>query len=197
MKRRDVIRAIAGSAAAWPFAALGQQAPKHFRIGITTIQQRTSPPYVAFDQRLRELGYIDGQNLTVEFVNPNLRADGISGSINELVRRKVDLIIAPYESAVKAALETTDAVPVVMIAIDYDPLALGFIEKSGPADQKCHGLIPATNRTCQEARSNPEGCASRHASGDHVLGSLLGGSMEGHERGRRIVRIAARWRRAQ
>jgi putative ABC transport system substrate-binding protein len=63
LQRREFI-ALLGGAAAWPRVALGQQAPKRFRIGITTIQQRTSPPYLAFDQRLRELGYIDGQNLT-------------------------------------------------------------------------------------------------------------------------------------
>jgi putative ABC transport system substrate-binding protein len=74
MRRREFI-SLVGGAATWPFAALGQQAPKQFRIGITTIQERTSPPYVAFDQRLRELGLIDGQNLALEFVNPS-QADG-------------------------------------------------------------------------------------------------------------------------
>jgi putative tryptophan/tyrosine transport system substrate-binding protein len=127
MRRRDFIM-IASSAAAWPFAALAQQPPKIFRIGITTIQQRTSPPYVAFDQRLRELGYIDRQNLAMEFLNPDTQAEGIAGSIKELIRRKVDVIIAPYESAVKSALVATDTVPIVMIAIDYDPLALGYIK---------------------------------------------------------------------
>jgi putative ABC transport system substrate-binding protein len=140
LQRREFI-ALLGGAAAWPRVALGQQAPKRFRIGITTIQQRTSPPYLAFDQRLRELGYIDGQNLTLEFVNPNLQADGIAGAINELVRRNVDLIIAPYESAVKAALETTDTVPIVMIAIDYDPLELGFIKSLSRPARNVTGLF--------------------------------------------------------
>ena len=141
LRRRQFLTLLGGGAAAWPLSALGQQASKQFRVGITSIQQRTSPPYVAFDQRLRELGYIDGQNLALEFVNPNSQADGIPGSINELVRRKVDLIIAPYESAVRSALETTDTVPVVMIAIDYDPLALGFIKSLARPTRNVTGLF--------------------------------------------------------
>jgi putative ABC transport system substrate-binding protein len=141
MRRREFITFLGGAAVAWPFAALSQPVPKHFRIGITTIQQRTSPPYVAFDQRMHELGYVDGQNLAVEFIDPDLQSGGIAGSIKELVRRKVDVIIAPYESAVKAALETTDTIPIVMIAIDYDPLALGFIKSLARPTTNVTGLF--------------------------------------------------------
>ena len=127
MNRREFITLL-GGAAAWPLAARAQQPTKIFRIGITTIQQRTSPPYVAFNQRLYELGYIDGQNLAMEFLNPDTQTEGMAGPIKELIRRKVDVIIAPYESAVKSALLATDTVPIVMIAIDYDPLAPGYIK---------------------------------------------------------------------
>jgi putative ABC transport system substrate-binding protein len=139
MKRRAFIAGI-GSAAAWPMVARGQQ-PTNLRIGITTIQQRISPPYAAFDQRLRELGYIDGQNLTMEFVNPDMQGEGIAGAVKELVRRKVDVIIAPYESAVKAALAVANTVPIVMIAIDYDPLALGYISSLGRPGGSVTGLF--------------------------------------------------------
>ena len=62
----------------------------------------------------RELGYIDGQNLAMEFLNPDTQPEGIAGSIKELIGRKVDVIIAPYENAVKSALVATDTVPIVM-----------------------------------------------------------------------------------
>jgi putative ABC transport system substrate-binding protein len=127
VKRREFITLL-GGAAAWPLAAKAQQPAKTFRIGITTIQPRTAPIYAVFDQRLRELGYIEGQNLIVDFLNPEDQTGGIAGAIKELVRRKVDVIVAPYESALKSALETTDSVPIVMIAIDYDPLAMGYIK---------------------------------------------------------------------
>jgi putative ABC transport system substrate-binding protein len=65
----------------------------------------------------------------------------MAGSINELVRRKVDLIIAPYESAVKSALEASDTIPIVMIAIDYDPLAQGFIKSLARPTRNVTGLF--------------------------------------------------------
>jgi putative tryptophan/tyrosine transport system substrate-binding protein len=140
MRRREFITLL-GSAAAWPLAARAQQPPGSFRIGITSIQQRTSPPYAAFDQRLRELGYVDGQNLAVEFLNPDTQPEGITGSIKELLRRRVDLIIAPYETAVGAALAATDTIPIVMIAIDYDPLALGYIKSLARPTRNVTGLF--------------------------------------------------------
>jgi putative ABC transport system substrate-binding protein len=145
MKRRTFIVGLLGGAAVvavlWPLSAQAQQLSKGIRIGITTIQPRTSPPYVAFDQRLRELGYIDGQNLTLDFLNPDDQAGSITDAMKELVRRKVDVIIAPYESAVKAALAATDTVPIVMIAIDYDPLALGYTKSLARPSGNVTGLF--------------------------------------------------------
>jgi ABC-type uncharacterized transport system substrate-binding protein len=144
MKRREFITLVGGAAAwpvLWPLNAQAQQLSKNIRIGITTIQPRTSPPYVAFDQRLRELGYVDGQNLILDFLNPDAHAGGITDAMKELVRRKVDVIIAPYESAVKAALAATDTVPIVMIAIDYDPLALGYTKSLARPSGNVTGLF--------------------------------------------------------
>jgi ABC-type uncharacterized transport system substrate-binding protein len=144
MKRRAFITLLSSAAAwplLWPLNALAQQLSKNLRIGITTIQPRASPPYVAFDQRLRELGYVDGQNLTLDFLNPDAHAGGITDAMKELVRRKVDVIIAPYESAVKAALAATDTVPIVMIAIDYDPLALGYTKSLARPSGNVTGLF--------------------------------------------------------
>jgi putative ABC transport system substrate-binding protein len=116
-------------------------AAEHFSSRYYNIQQRTSPPYAEFDQRLRQLGYIDGQNLVVEFINPDAQAEGIAGSIKELLRRNVDVIIAPYENAVKSALAATETVPIVMIAIDYDPLALGYIKSLARPARNVTGLF--------------------------------------------------------
>ena len=70
--------------------ARAQQSPKVLRIGITTVQPRTSPPYVALDQRLRELGYVDGQNLAVDFLNPDTVAGDVGEAMRTLVRNTVD-----------------------------------------------------------------------------------------------------------
>ena len=79
MNRRQFITLL-GGAAAWPLTARAQQSAKT-RVGITSIQPRTSPIYAAFDQRLRELGYIEGQNLIVDFLNPENQAEGIAGAL--------------------------------------------------------------------------------------------------------------------
>jgi putative ABC transport system substrate-binding protein len=126
VRRREFITLL-GGAAAWPLTAQAQR-PTSWHIGIATIQSRTTPIYAAFEQRLRELGYNEGQNLIVDYLNPEKQAEGVPGAIKELVRRKVDIIVAPYESGVKAALAASDTVPVVMIATEYDPLALGYVK---------------------------------------------------------------------
>jgi len=118
---------LLGSATAWPLTARAQQGAMT-RVGVVTIQSRTAPPYAAFDQRLRELGYVEGQNLIVDFLNPKQQPGGNAGAVQELIHRKVQVIVVVYEHTVKAAIAATTTVPLVMVAIDYDPLALGFIK---------------------------------------------------------------------
>jgi putative ABC transport system substrate-binding protein len=127
MRRREFMTLVGGAAATWPFAVRAQQ-PTNLHIGIVTIQSRTTPIYAAFDQRLRELGHIEGQNLVTDYLNPETQPEGVPGAIKELVRRNVDIIVAPYESTVKSAIAASDTVPVVMIATEYDPLALGYVK---------------------------------------------------------------------
>ena len=64
------------------------------RIGIVWIGPRTLPYWVVFDQRMHELGYVEGENLTVEFLDLNGRIEGFDEGMKELIRRKVDIIIA-------------------------------------------------------------------------------------------------------
>ena len=126
MRRREFM--LLGVAAATGSFAARAELPKSLHVGIVTIQSRTTPIYSAFDQRLRELGYIEGQNLVTEYLNPEKQAEGIPGAIRELLRRKVDIIVAPYESTVKEAISASDTVPVVMIGTEYDPLARGYVK---------------------------------------------------------------------
>ena len=126
MRRREFI-SLVGGAVGWPLMARAQQ-PTRLHIGIVTIQSRTTPIYAAFDQRLRELGHIEGQNLVTDYLNPETQAEGVPGAIKELVRQKVDIIVAPYESTVKAAIAASDTIPVVMIGTEYDPLARGYVK---------------------------------------------------------------------
>jgi putative tryptophan/tyrosine transport system substrate-binding protein len=124
IRRREFITLL-GAAVASPLAARAQTS-KTLRIGIISVNPRTSPIWMAFLQRLRELGHVEGQNLTAEFVlggAPDTYYEGMK----ELVRRNADLLIATgNEIALKSAL-ATNSLPIVMVAIDYDPLARGYV----------------------------------------------------------------------
>jgi putative ABC transport system substrate-binding protein len=138
MRRREFI-GLLGGAAAWPLAARAQQPPMT-RVGIVTIQPRTSPPYAAFTQRLRELGYVEGQNLSLDFVNPEQQPGGNAGAVQELIRRKVHILLAIYQPTVAAVVTAATSIPVVMIAVDYDPVALGYVKSLARPGREVTGL---------------------------------------------------------
>jgi putative ABC transport system substrate-binding protein len=125
MRRREFVAAL-GTAAAWPLAARAQQA-KSLHLGIVAFTPRTAPHWGGFEQRLRELGHIDGQNLLITFVSVR-QSDAIPAAIQELIAKNIDILVATgNEFSPKAALAVTKVLPIVMIAIDYDPFALGYV----------------------------------------------------------------------
>jgi ABC transporter substrate binding protein len=128
MRRRDFITLL-GGAAAWPVHAHAQASSALLRVGIVSgATPRNATPFAQLDQRLRELGYIDGQNFALEFIPLNGQVDRYGEAMKELVRRKVDIIIAfGTEAALKGAIAATDTLPIVMVAVDYDPLASGYV----------------------------------------------------------------------
>jgi putative tryptophan/tyrosine transport system substrate-binding protein len=129
VKRREFI-ALLGGGAAWPLAARAQTPPKMLRVGVVSlVNPRTATFWVAFDRRMRELGYVEGQNLTIDFVNLNSQIDRYGEATKEVVRRKPDIIIATGgERALMSAIAATDTLPIVMIAVDYDPFARGYVQ---------------------------------------------------------------------
>jgi putative ABC transport system substrate-binding protein len=138
MRRRDFIKVVAVSTT-WPLVAHAQQ-PAMKRVGIVTIQSPTSPPYATFSQRLRELGYVEGQDLSLDFINPERQHGGNAGAVQELIRRKVDIVLAIYQPTIEAVVAAAPGMPVVMIAIDYDPLALGYIKSLARPGREVTGL---------------------------------------------------------
>ena len=111
--------------AAWPFAAVAQ-APTMLRVGSTSQLPRSMSFIRVFEARMRELGYIEGQNLIVDFIELRGQPDGYPGAIRQLIERKADVIIAwGPEDALKGATAASTTVPIVMAAVDYDPVALG------------------------------------------------------------------------
>src|SRR5262245_27694896 len=127
MRRRDFITLFGVVAAAWPFAARAQQPAKMPCVGLVSAQSRSAPNNAAFDKRLAELGYQDGKDFIFDFVQV-ASLEAWETAFQGLGARKVDIMVAAGpEIAVKTALATSDTIPIVMIAIDYDPFARGYV----------------------------------------------------------------------
>ena len=126
MKRRDIITLL-GGAAAWPLVARAQQQPKILRVGFVGMQPREAPHYKNFLRRMAELGYQEGRNFTFDYIQtPN--ADGYDKSYQELAARTVDVFLAVgNERALRAALLAAERKPIAFLAVDFDPLARGYV----------------------------------------------------------------------
>jgi putative ABC transport system substrate-binding protein len=114
MRRRAVI-ALVAAAGVWPLAVRAQQAGKVYRIGILEAvpAARNSANLDALRKGLRDLGYVEGRNLIVEYRSADGRADRFPGLVSELVNLKVDLIVARGTPATMATRNATE-LPVVM-----------------------------------------------------------------------------------
>jgi putative tryptophan/tyrosine transport system substrate-binding protein len=98
-----------------------------FHIGIVAGTPRSSPERVAFEDRLRELGYVEGRNLAIDFVHYD-DLDRLAAAVGELAQRRVDvLLVGGHDALLKAAVTSARSVPVVITGADTDPLAQGYI----------------------------------------------------------------------
>jgi putative ABC transport system substrate-binding protein len=127
MRRRQFLGAI-GGAAAWPLAVHAQQAAKTLRVGTANVQPRTAPQWMAFVQRMAELGYREGENFAYDHIQIQ-NAEAWEAGYRAIVAQKPDIVLAAgSEGSLKAALAAADRLPIVMIAVDYDPLAKGYVQ---------------------------------------------------------------------
>jgi ABC-type uncharacterized transport system substrate-binding protein len=125
MRRRDFIKAIAGSTGAWPFAASAQQPGKVARIGYLS-PARAALRDEAFRQRLQELGYVEGKNIIVEYRFAEGNFDRLRALAEQLVRLEVDVIFTAVTQASLAAKHATKTIPIVFAAVS-DPLGTGLV----------------------------------------------------------------------
>ena len=125
MKRRDVLLA-AGALLAAPFAE-AQQAAKVPRIGVTVAGFAPNPYVDAMRRSLAELGWVEGRTILIEVRYAEGRVERFPAFMEELVRLKVDLVVAGGGATpVRAAMRATSAIPIVMPAV-YDPVAAGLV----------------------------------------------------------------------
>jgi putative tryptophan/tyrosine transport system substrate-binding protein len=130
MNRRECITLLGGAAAAWPLAARAQQSGKVFRVGFLGPSLDNPQPialYRAFLGQLREIGFSEGQNLSVEYRGlEDSRGPFVVAA--ELTRTQPDLIVAlGPEIALQALASVSGFIPVVFVAVNFDPLARGYV----------------------------------------------------------------------
>jgi putative ABC transport system substrate-binding protein len=126
--RRRFINRVALGFIAVPLAAQAQQAGKVHRIGYLTSGTSTDAPQRidVFRQALRELGWVEGKNIVIEYRIAEGRLDRLPDLATELVRLKVDIIVANPTPTAVAVKNATGTIPIVMIGV-ADPVALGLI----------------------------------------------------------------------
>jgi putative tryptophan/tyrosine transport system substrate-binding protein len=127
MRRREFITLLSGSAA-WPLAARAQQPAKLWTIGFlgSGTPAVQSQWVAAFLQRLRELGWIEGRNLTIEYRWAEGSSDRAAELAAEFVRLRVDVIVTYATPMVLATRQATSLIPIVF-AIAADPLGTGLV----------------------------------------------------------------------
>jgi putative tryptophan/tyrosine transport system substrate-binding protein len=141
LKRREFITLLGGGAAACPFAARAQQPTKILKVGTVAGTPRSDPHWVAFERRMVELGYQEGKNFSFDF-SQAASADEYEALYRKLAARVPDVILAiGPEIGLKSALAVRRTLPIVMIAIDYDPLARGYVTSLARPSGNVTGVV--------------------------------------------------------
>jgi len=126
MRRREFITLLGGVATAWPLSLRAQQARQVYRIGFLSPNSELSARDSKFVQGLRELGYVDGKNILIEYRFAGGKFRQLPALASELARLNVDVIVAGVTQASLAAKAATGTIPVVMLAVS-DPVSSGLV----------------------------------------------------------------------
>jgi putative tryptophan/tyrosine transport system substrate-binding protein len=124
MRRREFI-ALFGASAAWPFAAMAQEPGRTYRLGAVSSSPRNAPWFIAMIDELRRFGFIEGQNLIIDWRSYGPRVDLIPEFVAELVNARVDVIQVNGENSTRAAQRATTTIPIL----------------GGAEDMVGHGLV--------------------------------------------------------
>ncbi len=127
MERRTFMAMLSGRLLAAPLAAEAQQAAKIARIGFLSGSLGGGPHLPeAFRQGLRDLGYVEGRNVVIEYRDAEGKLERLPALAAELVALKVDVILAPGTPHALAAKQATRTLPIVFAAVS-DPVASGLV----------------------------------------------------------------------
>jgi putative tryptophan/tyrosine transport system substrate-binding protein len=131
MRRREFITLFGAAATAWPLAAHAQQPNKIPHLCFLTFDpgtlQSRGPRFDAFFEALKELGYVNGQTITIDYLSAEGSDERFPALVSECLRNKADVIAVSTTPAAQAAKRATRSVPIVLIALG-DPVGTGLAE---------------------------------------------------------------------
>jgi len=146
MRRREFIGLVGGTAVGWPFIAFAQQSERVRRIGVLTsggldaddldMQARIG----AFEDGLKQLGWINGQNVRIDIRSGAGDVDRIRSYADELVALTPDVILSTGTASVAALLKATRTVPVVFMNV-VDPVGAGFVDSLARPGGNATGFV--------------------------------------------------------
>src|SRR5262249_44410002 len=130
MLRRNLIRTIGYTTIVWPWIAVAQSTTKVWRIGHLYPGKQEPADSVywdAFRNELKLLGYVEGQNIVIDYNYADGQIDKLPALAKELVARRPDVIVAVATPAIAAAQRATSTIPIVM-SPSTDPIGSGFVK---------------------------------------------------------------------
>ena len=146
MTRRPLLRALACGIAFAVAPLRAQQQGKVPVVGVLMLTAGPNDPIVERIRReLRNLGYVDGQTIRIEYRGAQGQVDRLPQLAQELVDLRADAIIVGAESIARAVKQATTTIPIVMVAFDYDPVAAGLVDSLSRPGGNVTGIFPRTS----------------------------------------------------
>ena len=128
MRRREIITLIGSATVAWPIASIAQEAGRTYRLGILFPFPREHPSVVLLMGDLRRRGFIDGQNLTVNYRVFAQHPELIPEYAAQLIKAEADVLLIGGPESVAAARNATNSIPIVAVDLESDPVAMGYVK---------------------------------------------------------------------
>src|SRR5438094_7341223 len=159
--RREFVRLVVGTAAAWPLAARAQQAGKVHRIGFmgSATAAGSAKAVESLRTGLREFGYVEGTNIGFEFRWAEGNYDRLLQLVAELIATNVDVLITHGTPGTRVAKQATTTIPIVM-AISGDAIATGLVSSLARPEANLTGIDFLSSTTQCEATGTAQGGVS-------------------------------------
>ena len=125
MKRRELITLLGGATVAWPLAVTAQESGRTYRLGGLTFSPRDAPHYAALFDELQRLGFIEGQNLTIDWRGYGRPDEQFSAIAVDLIKTGVDVVFCAGDVAVRAAQRATTTIAI--LAVTEDMVGSGLV----------------------------------------------------------------------